>query len=241
MRYQLLVPMLPLLALFMQPHGVVGQTTGVSYVKVSPIEGHPGSTFYLTGGNLLPNQQDTVTIACPYIMPGADIETKGGVKTDAHGRFIRFSMQAITPTFPGPKAQAICTLYVSDGANPFGPVIPAKYIIRPPGMKLDSCAAHICGVRVKVAPITARAGQFEKIVVNDALWPGAKATIGLRYGQQQSQFRSVRLDYNGAASVLWPVHVRLPASASSLKATVSVRLQLGVISGKGQKSFTVVH
>jgi hypothetical protein len=232
-----------LLVLFLQPApSGFAQSFGVSYLKVAPIEAHPGSLLYLTGANLPRNTQEFVTVACPSALDaGPNFESFQGPTSDSHGRFVGFGFRAITPAGNSAQWPPVCTVYVTVGSNYFGPDIPAKFIIRPTGQKLDTCAVHICGVKVHAAPLQAKTGWYEQITIRDPLWPGAKATVSLKYPQGQAVSRITHLDYDGSASLRWPVTARVAAGGHSLKATIGVHLQLGTITGAGQTHFTVVH
>lgn len=240
MRYRSIF-VLPILALTWFPERAVAQTTTVtSYLQVTPYEGHPGDPLFVMGAGFKPGAQEQVTMACPdALSAGPNYVSVIGPKTDSHGRFVRFKMHSVAPT--GLTTPMSCTIYASVGTSYFGPDIRPHYLVLPPHQRLDPCAMHICGVKVKARPLHARYGLLEQIAIHDPGWPGAFVSVGLRYGKYHQEFRRVSLDYQGSASLRWLIHVHVASPQKAMKVAVTARLRLGSNAGSGVSSFFVVH
>lgn len=240
MRYRLLALPILIISWYLDPGRAVAQSVGPSYLQVSPYEGHPGDTLFVMGAALPPNSKEILTMACPEATDaGPNYITVPGPKTDAHGRFVDFKMHAVSPV--NLSAPLACTLYASSGANLFGPDIRAHYLVLPPHQRLNNCAIHVCGIQVKTVPVRVRYGVLERIIIHDAGWPGAFASILLHYTGGRQEYRKVQLDYHGAAFVRWPIRVHVAPHARPVKVAVHVHLQLGPDGGGEVSSFFVVH
>lgn len=242
MRYRSLLA-LPILILswYLEPGRAVAQPAVLSYLQVSPYEGHPGDPVFVMGAGLPPNSKELLTMACPDAGDaGPNYVSIGGPTTDAHGRFVGFNkLHAVTP--PNLAAPLHCLVYASVGASDFGPDIKGQYIVLPPRQRANTCAINICRIKVVTSPVRVRFGVLERIAIHDAGWPGAVASILLHYTGGKQEVRRVRLNYQGAAFLRLPIRVRVKPHVKPLKVAVRVRLQLGTMRGGGGSSFFVVH
>lgn len=213
---------------------------GNSILVAAPFEGHSGDPVYITGSGFRPNQAETVIMACPdwahaFRGQSQNFMEVPGPTTDSHGNFPTFRLPALS--LQG-TATSGCYIYANDGANQFGPDIPAIYTILPANAPVDHCARYIC-VHLSVDRRTISPGKTEVIFVKTGkygVWPGAVADVAIRFPHSKIIHRHVRLNMHGEARItLRGGHLR-PASAS-----VKVSVRLGPFSGHASASVTLIH
>src|SRR5262249_34851086 len=163
-----------------------------------------------------------IFMACPNYystaLNGNYYEAVKGPTTDKDGRFVNYRWVAFQ--LRGVRSSP-CTIYANTGVNPFGPDIPATYLILPPDQPLDPCAAHSCPT-VRTSPRRARTGTTETIQVS--AWPGATADMQMVYGRAHPLRHRTHLDWRGQATWVTRVPTTL---ASATKVRITVRCRLG--------------
>lgn len=224
------------------PVRTLAQADGFSVLILSPQQGHSGDTIYLSGSGLEPRQHLYVMMACPNWYDKSLSTYNNGViqwngpTTDAHGQFRAFPFQVLTLHH---FRSAGCTMYIRDGANPYGPRFPPTFLILPPDQPAPPCWRQIC-VHVKSSPVRVRSGLVESVVVRSypGAWPGARVDLSVSAAGVKPTLRHLSLDLNGYA------HVEFPITAQGTQPTVAsvkVRMHLGAWGGSGDSRFVIVH
>lgn len=234
-RAALLLSALALLPVWFSSPAAHARGTEPTQLKAEPLEGHPGDTIYLSGGGFPANTQLQITMGCPnYHALGGNVTTwanSAGPTTNAQGTFVGYQIKAWKLTG---LTESQCIIYAAVGPNPYGVEIPALYYLRAPGDPLSKAARHI-QVSVKARPPRARGGNSEHIQL--AGWPGATATISLRYPGRSVQKRTIQLNWEGTGSLQWAVnHVRRDQTAH-----VTALVRLGPSRGTGSAKFLILH
>jgi len=212
-------------------------TSGITVLRVEPLYGHAGDTIYISGSGFEKNSNLAITMACPRVFsPAAYGNTQtwgpaGGPRTNRSGNFIDYPIHAVRLT--GMTA-SVCTIYASNGPNPFAVDVPLTYLIVSPGSPLPWSATHVTAT-VHASPARVHGGQLETVTFSQG-WPGAQATVTLRYGAF-TVTKTVRLNWDGYASTQW----RLGHVFGSVPAHVSAVMRFGRYRGNATAKFTVLR
>jgi hypothetical protein len=221
-----------------------------SVLKVVPEYVHSGDPLHISGSCLLPRHHVDLLISCPTAFDATEMANLNwsyvfpskGPKTDKHGDFLNFVWPAVR--LRGVQ-QSACTVYTQmpDASTEYGPDIPALYFTLKPTAPLPKCSKEICA-SISVAPSRVRSGRFVTISVHSGRktgytsWPGAQALVTVDYSGATPIHISFKLNWNGAGQV----RIRVPQGVKQpSRAQVQVSFKMGVLSGKAQDEFTVVH
>lgn len=210
-----------------------GASLGPTEIKAEPLYGHTGDPIYISGTGFAKNTNVQLAIYCPRFLTPAGEANWGlwypGPRTNSQGSFVGYEINAIKLTG---MTKSPCTIYASNGPNLYGVDIPESYTILARNQKVPSWATHITAA-VRATPSQAHGGQMETVSLSEG-WPGAYATVYLKYGGLTIS-KSLRLGASGNGRVAWQLgHVR-----GSVPAQVSVRMHLGRYTGNGAQRFTV--
>lgn len=189
-------------------------------IIVTPFEGHPGSTIYLSGGGLPAHRRLAVMLSCPGRAPAT-----GAPVTDGRGDFTAFALTVSRrPTRHALACRAAARI---SGAQ-------ATYRLLPAAQPLARCAITMC-LRVKATIVRLRSETDGQIAI--AGWPGAHAIVSIIHPNGTLVARTVTLSWNGTASLRLKVALGLRKAEQD---RVSVAARLGRVKGSAGASFIVI-
>jgi hypothetical protein len=229
---------------------------GVSYLRVYPDRVHSNDYVYVSGTNLVPDQQIWFLWACPTWNQQdprfqnwgtlAERPVSGGrfasLSTDSQGNIVGIPMQVhlngirasacqVYVKYPSLKSQPACAPLCPDIAGQFT-------IIRG---TLSRCELQICAKLIP-RPQTIHAGFAEAIAIKNG-WGGATARVKLVFQHPANglpktiNLKPLTLDWNGQAHT----RVFLPLGyAHAGKVSITAKFVLGGARGNSGASFTVV-
>ncbi len=209
-----------------------------SGLRVSPYEGRPGATLYVSGYGLQPNTRLFIMFACPnyqvaqlgntFIFPPTQ-----GPLTDARGQFSAWPMKA--PRLSHVTSSG-CTVYAQDGVGDhYGPAQLGLYYVLGPQDRVLPCDKRIC-FTLTPSPKRVKSGRIENVDVQG--WAGARADVTVTYPGYPPVVETVKLDWNGSGRVRVPVPKGMQ-DTSHVRITAHCRL--GKATGDRRAEFTVVH
>lgn len=215
---------------------------------VQPAQVHEGDPVYVSGSGFPPKSPLLLSVGCPnfqfgafFAYVGAPQPTKGGYArpfvTDKKGNFAGLKL-LLGAFVPMNKLPIPCRVNAAYAGNPQGTDFPAIYEILPADTRLDKCARQMC-VRVAARPKRVKQRLSEQLQVTG--WPGARATVTVRYPHMRPWHKTTTLDWRGVGTVKWSANISVPKNKRSQRVSVQVRASLDAYQGAGYSAFLVIQ